>query len=90
MRPWCRVGLFLMITAYIDQALRRARYERLDDGLFCGTVRGLRGVVATGDSLEQCRDELAEVVEEWVLVRIARRLDVPALGGIRVQVKKAS
>jgi predicted RNase H-like HicB family nuclease len=47
-------------------------------------------VIATGRSLEACRDQLAEVVEEWVLVRVSRGLPVPRLGTIRVQVKRAS
>ena len=76
-----------MITAYVDRALRRARYERVDDGEFCATVPGLPGVIATGRTLERCRDQLAEVVEEWVLVRIARGLSVPRLGRVTVEVR---
>jgi predicted RNase H-like HicB family nuclease len=79
-----------MIGKYIDKALRRARYGRVDRGAFAATVPGLRGVLATGPTLEACRDQLAEVVEEWVLVRVSRGLAVPAIGGVRVQVKKAS
>jgi len=56
-----------MITRFLDRALRRAQYRQVDGGTFCATVSGLRGVVATGPSLEACRDQLAEVVEEWVL-----------------------
>lgn len=58
-----------VITRYLDRALRRARYREVDDGTFCATVRGLPGVIATGASLEACRDQLAEIIEEWVLVR---------------------
>lgn len=79
-----------MITRYVDEALRRARYRQIDGGVFCATVPGLRGVIATGRTLEGCRDQLAEVVEEWVLVRIARRLQVPRLGRITVEVRQAS
>jgi predicted RNase H-like HicB family nuclease len=79
-----------MIIRYLDKALRRARYAQLEDGSYCATVPGLRGVVATAATLEQCRNQLAEVVEEWVLVRVARGLTVPALGGTKVEVKKAS
>lgn len=78
-----------MISRYLDAALRRAHVVALDDGGYCATVGGLRGVVATGASLETCRDQLAEVVEEWALVRVARGLSVPPLGGARVQVEKA-
>jgi predicted RNase H-like HicB family nuclease len=78
-----------MITRFLDRALRRAQYRQVD-GAFFATVRGLRGVIATGPSLEACRDQLAEVVEEWVLVRVARGLRVPTLDGVTVEVKKAS
>ncbi len=79
-----------MIARYIDKALRRAHYAEADPGVYCATVPGLRGVLATGSTLEACHDQLAEVVEAWVLVRIARGLTVPALGGVTVAVKNAS
>lgn len=79
-----------MIRQYVDEALRRARYDKLEDGTFCGEVRGLRGVLAIGNTLEECRNQLGEVVEEWVLVRVAKGLVVPPLGRIAVKVKKAS
>lgn len=78
-----------MIRRYLEEALGRARYTQLEDGTYCAEVRGLRGVIATGSSLERCRTALEEVVEEWVLVRVARGLEVPALGGHRIRVRKA-
>jgi predicted RNase H-like HicB family nuclease len=78
-----------MIRAYIDAALARAEYEVLEDRSFRATVPGLRGVVALGPGVEACRRELAEVVEEWVLVRVARGLPVPKLGGVVIQVRRA-
>ena len=79
-----------MILKYIDKALRRAHYTQPDSGVFCATVPGLRGVLATASTLEACRDQLAEVIEEWVLVRVARGLAVPPLGGVTVSVKKTA
>ena len=78
-----------MISKYIDKALERARYEVLEDGSFCATVAGLRGVVALGHGVEECRRELAAVVEEWVLVRVARGLAIPRLGGVVIKVRRA-
>ena len=69
-----------MIRRYVDHALRRARYEKLEDGTFCAEVPPLRGVLATGRNLGACREQLGEVVEEWVLVRVAQGLGVPAAG----------
>lgn len=79
-----------MIRQYVEEALRGARYDKLEDGTFCGEVPRLRGVLATGETLEECRNQLSEVVEEWVLVRVAKGLPVPTLGKIGVKIKKAS
>ena len=80
----------LMILAYVEQALTRADYEELEDGAYVAEVPGLQGVLGTGETLEGCRGNLAEVVEEWVLVRVARGLSVPPLGDVTVAIKHAS
>jgi len=79
-----------MIRRYLDEALRRAEYDKLEDGSFVAEVAGLQGVLASADTLEACRDQLAEVVEEWILVRVARGLAIPKLGGIEIRVRQAS
>ncbi len=76
-----------MIRAYLDQALRRARYTQVEDGSFCAEVGGLRGVIALGATLEDCRENLQEVIEEWVLLRVAQHLPIPVLDGVRIRVR---
>lgn len=78
-----------MIRQYVEEALQSARYDKLEDGTFYGEVPRLRGVLVTAETLEECRNQLAEVVEEWVLVRVAKGLAVPSFGRIGVRVKKA-
>ena len=60
-----------MLTAYIKAAMRKAHYEILPDneGYF-GKIEVLQGVWANADSLEACREELREVLEEWILLGI--------------------
>ena len=79
-----------MIRSYLDRALRRASYTQLADGSYSAQVRGLRGVIATGRTIEACREDLESVIEGWILVRVARGLAIPALDGARIQVTKAS
>ena len=79
-----------MISRYLAEALRRARYQVVDGGLYCGTVPGLVGVIASARTLEACREELADVIEEWLLVRVAQGLKIPRLGSAKVQVRRAS
>ena len=78
-----------MIRAYVDRALGRARYTQLEDGSYCAEVRGLKGVIATGPTIEECRRTLEDVVEEWILVRVARGLSIPPLDRVRIEVRKA-
>jgi len=58
--------------------MRRARYEILsDDGTFYGEILGFDGVYVNTDTLEACREELGEVLEEWILFRVSRNLPLP-------------
>lgn len=70
-----------MLTNYIRRALRRATYEILpSDRTFYGEIPGFEGVYATANTLEGCRDELEEVLEEWLLLRISQHLPLPVMG----------
>ena len=75
-----------MLTEYIEEALRRARYELIDDPKtpFYGEVPDLPGVWASGDTLEACRGELKETVEGWILLSVKRSLPIPKLGDIAI------
>ena len=74
-----------MLTNYIRASMRLAKYEILsDDGTFYGEIPGFDGVYANAETLEACRDELEEVLEEWILFRISRNLSLPIVDGIEL------
>ncbi len=74
-----------MIREYLDAAMQRAHYELIEDEEpFYGEVPDLQGVWATGKTLEACRQNLAEVVDGWILIRFARGLSIPPLGEVRI------
>ena len=80
-----------MLLEYIQAALRRAKYEILpDDGSYYGEVPGCQGVYAQAPTLEACREELREVLEEWVLFRVHQHLSLPVIDGIELLVKKVA
>jgi predicted RNase H-like HicB family nuclease len=69
--------------------MRQARYEILpDDGTFYGEIPGFQGVYANAETLEACREELEEVLEEWVLFRVSKNLALPAADGIELTIKE--
>ena len=68
-----------MITEYINAALGQAKYEIIDnEEPYYGEVPGLEGVWASGRTLEECRHNLAEVIDGWLVVRLKRGLSIPA------------
>lgn len=75
-----------MLVEYIEAALNNAHYEIIsDEEPYYGEINNLKGVWATGSTLEECRNNLKEVVEGWLLVSIKRGLEIPELEGIRIK-----
>ncbi|AKB81666.1 hypothetical protein MSBR3_1088 [Methanosarcina barkeri 3] len=67
-----------MLIQYIHAALERAKYKIIDDEEpYYGEVPELEGVWATGKTLEECRRNLEEVIDEWIIVRLRNRLYLP-------------
>ena len=80
-----------MFMSYVKAAMRHAHYEVLpEEGQFYGEISECNGVYASAETLEACREELEEVLEEWILFRIHRHLPLPVIDGIELSVKEAS
>jgi predicted RNase H-like HicB family nuclease len=71
--------------------MRKARYEILpDDGSYYGEIPGFDGVYANTNTLEACRDELEEVLEEWILLRVSQHLPLPTVDGIELTIREVA
>ena len=80
-----------MLNKYIEKALRQAKYEILsDDNSFYGEIPGFQGVYANAANLEDCRDQLAEVLEEWIFFRLSKNLPLPTVDGLQLLIQKVS
>lgn len=80
-----------MIQEYLQKAMEAAHYELLeDDEGFYGEIPGTPGVWATGSTLESCRKELLEVLEEWILVGIAMGHELPEFDGMTIKVESVA
>jgi predicted RNase H-like HicB family nuclease len=75
-----------MITTYLREAMRRARYKILEDGTYYGWVDELPGVWASAKTLEECRGELESVVEDWLLLGLKLGHRIPPLGDVDLNV----
>ena len=78
-----------MLTRYISGAIAKAKYEILpDDGTYYGEIPGFEGIYANSATLEACREELIEVLEEWILFRVSRNLELPIVDGLELAIKE--
>jgi len=77
-----------MLLDYVQAAMRRAAYKLLPDSEgFFAEIPGFAGVWADADSLEQAREELQQVLEDWILVRLRRNQDLPVVDGLDLNPK---
>ena len=80
-----------MLTAYINAAMRCAHYEILGGGEgYSGIIPGLQGVWANADTLEACREELREVLEEWIILGLKMNHHIPVIDGIELKLDKVA
>ena len=80
-----------MLTKYIQAALHHAKHEILDDdGSFYGEIPVCNGVYANTSNLEECREQLEEVLEEWILLSIYKNLPLPVIDGIELTINEAA
>lgn len=71
--------------------MRQARYELLpEDGTYYGEIPGFPGVDAHAHTLEGCREALVEVLESWILLRVAKHYILPVVDNIELNVNQAA
>ena len=66
-----------MLSEFISKKLKTARYRLLKDGTYFGEVPSAKGVWANAVNLEKCRQELGEVLEDWLFLKVRDRERVP-------------
>ncbi|MCD5425048.1 MAG: type II toxin-antitoxin system HicB family antitoxin [Methanosarcinaceae archaeon] len=75
-----------MIIEYIKAALSKAKFEIIEDEEpYYGEVCELEGVWATGKTLDECRKNLAEVVDGWIVVRLRKGLPIPQMDAYNIE-----
>jgi predicted RNase H-like HicB family nuclease len=73
-----------MLLSYINAAMDHAKYQILPDGEgFYSEVPELPGVWANASTLEDCRRELQDVIESWIMAKLRHGdSDFPVLDGV--------
>ena len=74
-----------MLNEFITKKLKNAKYKILEDGSYFGEIPGLSGIWANANDLEKCRQELKEVLEDWLLLKVRDRQPVP---GFKIKIDR--
>lgn len=77
-----------MLTKYLHAAMCKASYEILPDGSVYGEIPGFEGVFANTPKLEECREQLLEVLEEWILLGVRLGHALPKVDGMELAVRE--
>ena len=73
-----------MLIEYIDKAMSKAVYDKLEDGAFSGSIPKCPGVIAFGATLYQCEQGLKSSLEGWLIVRIRYGDKLPVMDRINL------
>ena len=79
-----------MLTEYIHAALKRGEYKKLEDQSWFAEIPGFEGVWANGGTIEECRAELLEVLEEWLILKLRDSDPIPRLEGLDLEVLEST
>ncbi len=76
-----------MLTDYIRAAMHEARYEILEDSTYYGEIPAFQGVYANAAMLDECREELQEVLEGWIVLGLHLGHSLPVVDGIALVIE---
>jgi predicted RNase H-like HicB family nuclease len=71
-----------ILTDYVNKALAKAVYDKIEDGTYTGRIPSCIGVVAFGTTLQECEAELRSTLEDWILVGLKLGHTLPVIGGM--------
>jgi predicted RNase H-like HicB family nuclease len=73
------------LQRYIEEALHRAEYYKDENGAVIAKVPNASGFFAQGDSAEEARENLKDVIEGNVLLALQLGLELPRLEGVDIE-----
>ena len=76
-----------MLREYLEAALRRAIYETLpeDEGIWA-EIPGFDGLWANAPTQAECAEELASVLEDWLVIGLRLGHELPNVDGLRLPI----
>lgn len=79
-----------MLTIFIQKAMSKAIYEKLEDGSYTGEIPDCPGSIAFGSTLSECQRELQFALEDWLVNGLRHGDKIPVIEGIDLNLKETT
>jgi len=73
------------ISAYVEQALKLAEYEKDEDGVVVASVPNVSGFFSQGENFEEARDNLRDAIEGNLVVALQLGFEIPQMAGVEIK-----
>lgn len=80
-----RKAKYFALSKYVEAALQKAEYERDENGVVIAKVPGASGFFAQGDTFEEARANLQDVIEGNVMLALQLGLEIPPIEGVEIK-----
>ncbi len=80
----------MLLVDYCEKALKKAKYKQLNDGTWFAEIDGFQGVWGNGLTIEECRQDLLEVLEEWIILKLQDGDTLPIVDDLEIKVTTVS
>ena len=77
-------GKVFSLSRYLEAALKRAEYERDEHGVIVATVPEVSGFFAHGETHEEARANLEDVIEGNISLALQHGWEVPPIPGVDI------
>ncbi len=75
---------YFVFSDYIHHAMLSAKFTKLSDGTFAGTIPSCQGVVAFGRTKAECSEKLHSALESWILLKLKMGHALPVIHGVNL------
>lgn len=85
MKTKSRKAKYFVLSKYVEAALKKAEYEKDENGVIIGKVPKAPGFFAQGDTFEEARMNLQDVIEGNVILALQTGVEIPRIKGVEIK-----
>jgi predicted RNase H-like HicB family nuclease len=85
MKAKSRKAKYFTLSKYVEAALKKAEYEKDENGIVIAKVPKANGFFAQGDTFEEARANLQDVIEGNVILALQLGFEIPHIEGVKIK-----